>query len=201
MLPACHLSSQRLPFLDLASAEQVYQTIGGRLHKAEVSQQLGQLPLRRIIIRAPHLSHIIFRFGAWKIQNEIFTQYKSRDGQEFLNSSTPQLRLIQMEGNRVPHIALVRWSAFFGRELPEDIWSSTWLPFCSTSENTFLWQVTYRSLATHSWRFPGRDASDPSLWCTRCNQQQKEDVRHCLWNVPSQRLCLELVQFYSEIGL
>lgn len=32
--------------------------------------------------------------------------------------------------------------------------------------------------------FPGKDASDPSIWCSRCTRQRKEHIWHCLWECP-----------------
>lgn len=64
--------------------------------------------------------------------------------------------------------------------------------FRGASENTFLWQVYFRSIATQRWRFPSLPADDPLLRCTRCDLGAKEDVIHFLWSCP---LALECWQW------
>lgn len=94
MLPAHHLSTRWLPFLDLQSPEGTFRVQGGELQKSAEGHPAGQMQLRRIITRAPHLSHKLYPFGTWEPCNKIFTQYIWKDGQVFLNASTPHLRLV-----------------------------------------------------------------------------------------------------------
>lgn len=73
--------------------------------------------------------------------------------------------------------------------VPSNVWSLTWMEYRSAAENTFLWRLLYRILATQRWRFPDRPASDPEMWCTRCSLHVTEDLFHCIWNCPMSRQC------------
>lgn len=56
--------------------------------------------------------------------------------------------------------------------------------FRGANENTFLWQLCYRSIATQRWRFPSVPPDDPRVKCTRCNLGVREDILHCVWDCP-----------------
>lgn len=64
-----------------------------------------------------------------------------------------------------------------------------WLNFCSVNENTFLWQLIYRVIATQRWRFRTRSHLDASTWCTRCTLGLREDIVHCIWSCPLSTTC------------
>lgn len=68
-------------------------------------------------------------------------------------------------------------------EIPQSIWTSTWLAYRAPCENVFLWQVAYRVIATQKWHFPTKFVQDESTWGMRCNQGILEDITHCLWAV------------------
>lgn len=57
------------------------------------------------------------------------------------------------------------------------------------SENTFLWQLIYRIPATNKWRLPGKPASDPETWCSRCQLNFPKDLFHCIWACPISHQC------------
>lgn len=86
--------------------------------------------------------------------------------------------------------------------VPVEIWRRTWLPFRGANENTFLWQLYYRVIATQRWRFPLSPADDPQLRCTRCDLMEKEDLIHCVWSCPLSQPCwqwgLGLLQASSD---
>lgn len=116
-------------------------------------------------------------------------QYRWSDGTPFLDTSTSQLRAIQAQQRYKPHKATRRWEAELGCEIPGDVWRGTWLNFRGANENTFLWQVYYRAIATQRWRFPALPADDPQITCTRCELSIKEDVTHCVWACPPSQAC------------
>lgn len=184
LLSSQYLTSAWLPFMDLTTATETYRVQGGQLLKTSMNRPTGRTNLRRIVTRSPKFSQEIHRVGKWDSHCEVFTQYLWKGGTEFLQASTPFLRLLQCEESHRPHPALLKWSTSVGFALPEDLWETTWLPFCSASENMFLWQIMYRALATNAWRFPGRPDTDPVTWCTRCSRQQKGDIAHCLVQCP-----------------
>lgn len=61
--------------------------------------------------------------------------------------------------------------------------------FRGASENTFLWQLLSRAIATQRWRFPSVPIDDPQLRCTRCVLGVNEDIVHCVWGCPLSQPC------------
>lgn len=115
----------------------------------------------------------------------MFTQYSWTDGTKILNSSTAQLRLLQVQARIKRHGALSMWMAQLGRPIPEDFWQVTWINYRSAAENTFLWQLIYRIPATNKWRLCAQPANDQETWCVRCQLQAPEDIFHCIWDCPT----------------
>lgn len=128
-------------------------------------------------------------FGPWTSERALLNQYIWLDGTPILNTSTAQLRHLQAQQRQVPHLALTKWVNQLQCDMPGAIWTTTWLNYRSANENTFMWQLLYRVIATQRWRFPSRDPTDPTTWCTRCTEATQEDVTHCLWSCPISAHC------------
>lgn len=124
-------------------------------------------------------------FGRWSEDTSFLLQHEWFDGTPLLSSSTAQLRNLHALHCYAPHQAIHKWELALGCEVQANIWRDTWLPFRGAKENTFLWQLLYRSIATQHWRFPTR----PATWCTRCNLEAQEDTLHCIWSCPISRQC------------
>lgn len=45
----------------------------------------------------------------------------------------------------------------------------------------FLWQITYRVMATNGWHHPQLARNVATTWCTRCNLQEYDDILYYLW--------------------
>lgn len=106
-----------------------------------------------------------------------------------MHTSTAQLRYLQAQHRQSPHSALTKWETQLNCTITPSIWSGIWLNFRSASENTFLWQLLYRAIATQRWRFPRQHHTDATTWCTRCTQGTQEDVFHCIWACPISIQC------------
>lgn len=128
-------------------------------------------------------------FGPLNQASVFLIQHGWQDGIPLLHTSTAQLRNIQAQQRLFPHLALEKWRNQLGSQVPTSIWGQTWLNFRSANENTFLWQLIYRVIATQRWRFPTKSPLDPSTWCTRCNLGIREDIMHCIWSCPHSRGC------------
>lgn len=141
-------------------------------------------------------------FGFWSAQQHFLLQYQWLDGTSLLDTSTSQRRALQANQRFKPHTATAKWERELGVVVPVDIWKGTWLPFRGANENTFLWKLYYRVIATQRWRFPSIPVDDPQLRCTRCNLEAKEDIIHCVWSCPLSQPCwqwgLGLLQASSD---
>lgn len=116
-------------------------------------------------------------------------QHGWHDGTPLLHTSTAQLRHTQALHRHFPHLALQKWQIQLDTPTPSRLWAQTWLNFRSANENTFLWQLVYRVIATQRWRFPTRSNQDISTWCTRCELGLREDIMHCIWSCPLSYSC------------
>lgn len=128
-------------------------------------------------------------FGPWSTERALLNQYTWRDGTPLLYTSTAQLPHLQAQQRHVPHLALNKWEAQLQCTVPGSIWKVTWLNYRRVNENTFMWQLLYRVIATQRWRFPARANTDATTWCTRCTEATQEDVLHCLWSCPLSTQC------------
>lgn len=90
---------------------------------------------------------------------------------------------------QIRHPTLAKWEADLARQVPETIWASTWISYRGTAENAFMWQLLYRVITTQPWRYPAKPATDPNVWCTRCNTNTREDTIHCQWSCPISVTC------------
>lgn len=146
--------------------------------------------LHRVLVR--HTRSSLTRrthFGLWSMDKHFLLQYKWSDGSLILDTTTAQLRTLQASRRHKPHSAATRWAAELGCETPGEIWRETWLNYRAANENTFLWQLYYRAIATQRWRFPSLPVADPQILCTRCDLGEKEDVLHCVWGCPQSQPC------------
>lgn len=71
------------------------------------------------------------------------TQYIWQDCRVLINSSTSKICLLQVRNYANLHGAITKWSVQLNRPVPADVWTATWIPYRSMSENTFLWQILY----------------------------------------------------------
>lgn len=187
LLPAAQLTETWIPFLDRSSADSTYLRTGLQLLPRRACCPGPQIVLHRIIVGAPGHSKPLVYFGPWQ-DGHVLTQYQWTDGNpmatSMANTSTTQLRLLQVHQAATRHCSLAKWEVQLQQPIPKDIWESTWMSFRSAIENTFLWQIIHRVLATQTWRFPGRPAADPDIWCSRYSLNVPEDTYHCIWGCP-----------------
>lgn len=181
-----------------------YISVAGAIHKAPRSNPPAELPLHRILLRAPQGPlHRRWHFGTCSPERQFLLQYKWSDQTPFLDTSTGQLRALQARQRFKPHSAISKWERELACPVPTGIWHDTWLKFRGASENMFLWQIVFRVIATQSWRFPALPAIDPMTWCTRCDLRTREDIQHCLWSCPFSQPCWQwansLLMAVSEI--
>lgn len=87
-------------------------------------------------------------YGLWTSETAFLEQYLWQDESSLLHTSTAQLRNMQASHQLVRHSALLKWEIRLNCGIPDDIWTSTWLPFRGSCENTFLWQLVYQGIAT-----------------------------------------------------
>lgn len=179
-LPAAQLSEAWIPFLDRSSADCTYLRLGQHLLPRRACCPGAEIQLHRIIVGAPGHSRPLVYFGPWQDGN-LLTQYQWTDGNLMANTSTTQLRMLQVHQGMTRHCSLAKWEIQLQRPIPDDIWEFTWMSFRSAVENTFLWQIIHRVLATQTWCFPGRPATDPVTWCSLCALNVPEDTFHCIW--------------------
>lgn len=125
------------------------------------------------------------------MERSFLLQYTWADGTPFLETTTSLLSSLQAHQRFRPHKAATRWEAELGTPVQPNVWSGIWLNFRSASENTFLWQVFFRVIATQRWRFPYLLPNDPQTFCTRCDLGERDDILHCLWSCPNPRICCQ----------
>lgn len=160
-VPAHRISAQGIPILNRPDPDKTFRIIGSHLVTTATRRSDPDTRLHRTLVRAPrHSSHTFF-LGPWTRESSFCTQYAWQDGTIVLNSSTPQIRLLQVHGVQTAHGALRKWEVQLGSPISESIWTSTWLSYRSAAENTFLWQLIYRIPATNRWRLLDRIAADP----------------------------------------
>lgn len=186
MLPAANCTERWLPFLDRALCTQTFICQGQILNPTSLRIPGPEVHLRRIVILSNGRQTI--NGGPWIGDNILLTQYQWKGGTPLNHSSTSLLRQIQNSQQAQEHPAIRKWESQLSVRLPEHIWHNTWLPFRAAKENTFLWLIIYRAIATLSWVFPGLPSTDSSTWCPRCPLRMKEDILHCLWLCPSSRI-------------
>lgn len=146
--------------------------------------------LHQVIIRKPSgRGKDSLYFGPLSQDSIYLLQHGWLDGTLLLHTSTAQLRHTQAQHKIFPHTALLKWQTQLAIPIPTRLWNLTWLNFRSASENTFLWQLIYRVIATQRWRFPTRSNQDISTWCTRCSLGLREDITHCIWACPLSTEC------------
>lgn len=148
-----------------------------------------QAHLQRIVVQAPVGHSTLIHCGPWSLQNTLLTQYQWTSGLPLLKSSTATLRRLQNRTTASSHVAFQKWATTLGTGLPDNIWDDTWLSYRSAKENTFLWQLAYRAIATQSWRHPNCSQADPRTHCNRCTLAVKEDILHCVWQCPESSIC------------
>lgn len=130
-------------------------------------------------------------FGLWSPETAFIEQYGWADDSPLLDSSTAQLRKMMASRRLVRHSALSKWEVRLNCLVPENVRENPWLKCRSARENTFLWQLVYRVIATQKWRFLTRSAMEEITWCTRCRGGHQEDVEHYIWGCEKSRLCWE----------
>lgn len=110
--------------------------------------------------------------------------YQWKNGRDFFNVDTRQLRFLQGETKyQLAHNSIKKWRAQENWDPnPRQLWKATWVPFREAKVNGFLWQIIYRAAATNHWLAPKAPPTDESTWCKRCNTNSIEDLTHCLWD-------------------
>lgn len=191
-LPAGQLSEEEIANIPRATPHRSFRREGPHLLPMSFGSPGPEVLLHRIIVGTPPSSRSRTYFGPWQGQNPL-VQCSWSDGTALTDSSTAQLRRLQVNCSARPHNALSKWEATLGCPLPIDIWQLTWMSFRSAVENTFLWQILYQILATQKWRFPGRSAGAQETWCSRCTTGMVEDTYHCVWGCPTARSCWKWV--------
>lgn len=184
-LPASHFSARWLPFVRNLDPSNTFQAHGRTLERVPNRAPAPNTGLRRKHVRSPRGTNSRLHWGIWNEDTIMCSQYNWQDGAQLINSSTAQLRLMQARQHLGPHSALEKWSFQIHRQVDEDVWRDTWVPYRSAAENTFLWQLLYRIPATNRWRFPDRPTADPATWCVRCSSNSTEDVLHYIWECPN----------------
>lgn len=95
-LPASQASARWIPFLNRGVPEKTFQLVGSRLMPIANRGPNQQVGLRRIVVRAPSHSNLKIVVGSWIRETLLCTQYRWQDGTLLLNSSTAQLRILQI---------------------------------------------------------------------------------------------------------
>lgn len=188
-LQAQHATERRAPFLSVEEPVRTFRRIGKSLTKIANCRPGAHRRLRRILVRTPAHSTTRIYLGPWRRDRVLTSQYQWTDGTSLHNSSTSQLRLLQVHIQPGGHGALEKWNVQLGSRIPDSLWEVTWMTYRSAAENTFLWQLLYRIPATNKWRLPDRPALDPDTWCPRCPSNTPEDSFHCIWACPASREC------------
>lgn len=196
--------SSRWPVIRQAALPiKTFHCRSGFIRKIPRSCPPNHANLHRILVRhSNNTRETKLHFGFWSPERNILLQYRWSDGTSLLDTSTSQLRTLQAQQRFKPHLVATRWERELGCTTPVEIWSKTWLNFIGASENTFLWQLYYRAIATQKWRFPSAPADDIRIRCTRCEMGTKEDISHCIWGCPKSQPCwswgMELLKACSD---
>lgn len=161
-LPAARLTGAWIPFMDRSSPDHTFRLEGNKLRPTRHCCPDSETILSRVMVSSNANARTRQKLGPW-IDDNPMTQYQWVDGTPLVESSTAQLRSIQVHHAAQPHGALRKWTEELGRPIPDDVWQFTWMDFRSAAENTFLWQILYRILATQRWRFPERAREDPTI--------------------------------------
>lgn len=174
----------------------MFEVKAGILYSANMILPTRETLADRVLIRLPsRRGGQGSLFGPRNAESIFLDQHIWIDGSPLLHTSTSQLRLMQTSHCRSRHSALTKWELQLNCNIPVDIWASTWCSYRSAGENTFMWQLVYRIIATQKWRFPTRIDSDESTWCTRCSAGVREDVMHCIWSCRISRQCWQWCKF------
>lgn len=95
-LPAARLTEAWIPFLDQSSPDHTYRLEGAKLrHTRHGCPKLG-INLQRIMVSSPSNARPQMKLGPWIEENPI-TQYIWLDGMPLVDSSTTQLRSLQVQ--------------------------------------------------------------------------------------------------------
>lgn len=175
---------------DLSLPINTFQCKAGVIRKITRTCPPNAAVLHRILVRNSNRQDgKRTHFGFWSAERNLLLQYKWSDGSLFLDTNTSQLCKLQASQRFRPHKAATKCGNELGCTLPVDLWSGMWLTFRGANENTFLWQLFYRAIATQRWRFPSLPPDDSQLKCTRCDLGAKEDLVHCIWGCPQSQPC------------
>lgn len=129
-------------------------------------------------------------------------QYCWRDGKSLFESNTGHLRKLLAAETPELHASILKWPLHLRWQVDIDkLWKSIWAPFRSQKENTFLWQIAYRVIATNGWRFPDLRRSDELTWCTRCTAQTYEDTLHCIWSCPEVSPIWAWIRYFIQFSV
>lgn len=124
-LPAAHLSERWLPFLTRTEPKGTFASDGVSICSIATRAPSPNTTLRRIIVRAPHGSQKRFHAGIWQREHLMSAQHIWQDGTVLINSSTSQLRLMQVRNQASLHGALAKWSIQLNRPVPAEVWTDT----------------------------------------------------------------------------
>lgn len=128
-IPARLLSERWIQFMPRGEPTQTFRYTGHLLIPVARCAPERETILRRILVRRPKFSNSLLYMGPWSEASPWITQYEWRDGTEIVNSSTAQLRILQvMDLSRI-HGALSRWERQLAYSIPGKIWTSIWLPY------------------------------------------------------------------------
>lgn len=137
IVPAARLSTAWITLMDRGNPDRAFRCEGSSLRPITLSQPGPNELLQRVIVGSPFQSRTRIYFGPWQGQHPL-VQFSWTDGTQLADSSTAQLRRLQVRHAASRHNALNRWEARLGCSIPDDIWHLTWLSFRSATENTFF---------------------------------------------------------------
>lgn len=180
MLTAAHCHENWLPFLDRTSLTQAFVCRGQSLCPSPLQPPGPDVRFRRIVVHSNGGHKLGLHGGTWTVDNTLLTQYCWKGGTQLTDYATSSIPLLQNPQQARDHPAIRKWENQLNLRLPEHVWHNTWLPFRSAKENTFLWLILFRAIATLSWVFPNLPHADSVTHCPRCNIGAKEDILHCL---------------------
>lgn len=138
-VPNIHLSEGWLPFVNRNEPTRTFRYMGHHLVPISNCIPARHAILKRIIVRSPKFANSHIHLGRWQRDNLMITQYQWRDGTAILQSSTAQLKILQVLDHSRQHSALSKWERQLACTIPTKIWQDTWMPFRSAAEDTFLW--------------------------------------------------------------
>lgn len=195
-LPAAHLTSAWLPFMQRNNPQASFSVEGGLLTATKLSPPDPKRS-RRMVVRDPGGAKRAAHGGPWMNENLILTQYRWSGGGQVINSSSEPLPYVytKTQHRLGSTLQFASGKPCSGITIPETVWEDLWWPFRSAKKNAFLWQLLYellyRAIATLHWSFPSRPYSDPSTWCPRCTAGVMADVVHCIYQCPILKSCWE----------